>query len=71
MITALNLVAAGAGISVVPASMKGVHSRAVVYRPLGRGVRLDAPLTLAHRAADEDRATATFVELVTTLAASS
>ena len=67
MITALNLVAAGAGISVVPASMKGVHSRAVVYRPLARSVRLNAPLTLAYRAADEVGATATFVELVTTL----
>ena len=70
MITALNLVAAGAGISIVPASMKGVHSRAVVYRPLGRGVRLDAPLTLAYRTLDENGATATFVELVTSLAAS-
>ena len=70
MITALNLVAAGAGISVVPASMKEVHSRAVVYRPLARSVRLNAPLTLAYRAADEVGATATFVELVTTLAAS-
>ena len=69
MITALNLVAAGAGISVVPASMKEVHSRAVVYRPLARSVRLNAPLTLAYRAADEVGATATFVELVTTLAA--
>ncbi len=69
MITALNLVAAGAGISVVPASMKGVHSRAVVYRPLARSVRLNAPLTLAYRVADEVGATATFVELVTTLAA--
>jgi DNA-binding transcriptional LysR family regulator len=71
MITALNLVAAGAGISVVPASMKAVHSRAVVYRPLARSVRLNAPLTLAYRAADEVGATATFVDLVTTLAASS
>ena len=69
MITALNLVAAGAGISVVPASMKEVHSRAVVYRPLARSVRLNAPLTLAYRVADEGGATATFVELVTTLAA--
>ena len=69
MITGLNLVAAGAGISVVPASMQGVHSRAVVYRPLARSVRLNAPLTLAYRAADRVGATATFVELMTAIAA--
>jgi DNA-binding transcriptional LysR family regulator len=68
MITALNLVAAGAGITVVPASMKGVHSRAVTYRPLARSVRLNAPLTLAYRSADAAGATATFVDLVTSLA---
>lgn len=61
MITALNLVAAGAGIAVVPASMRGVHARAVSYRPL----------TLAYRAADAIGAVATFVELVTALAAES
>jgi DNA-binding transcriptional LysR family regulator len=71
MITALNLVAAGAGITVVPASMRGVHSRAVSYRPLARSVRLNAPLTLAYRAADAIGAVATFVELVTALAAES
>jgi DNA-binding transcriptional LysR family regulator len=69
MITALNLVAAGAGITIVPASMKGVHSRAVTYRPLANNVRLHAPLTLAYRAADDNGATATFVQLVTELAA--
>jgi len=69
MITGLNLVAAGAGISVVPASMQGVHSRAVVYRPLARSIRLNAPLTLAYRTADRVGATVTFVELMTALAA--
>ena len=37
MMTNLNLVAAGAGISVVPASMQGAHPRAIVYRPLAGG----------------------------------
>jgi len=69
MISCLNLVAAGTGISIVPASMQGVHSRAVVYRPLARSVRLNAPLTLVYRAADHIGAIATFVELATTLAA--
>ena len=33
MMTSLNLVAAGAGISVVPASMQGAHPHAIAYRP--------------------------------------
>ena len=69
MISCLNLVAAGTGISIVPASMQGVHSRAVVYRPLAKSARLSAPLTLVYRATDRVGATATFVELTTTLAA--
>ena len=69
MMTDLNLVAAGAGISIVPASMQSVHAHAVVYRPLSSNVRLNAPLTLVHRAADCVGATATFVDLVTTIAA--
>jgi DNA-binding transcriptional LysR family regulator len=50
MLTNLNLVAAGEGLSVVPASMKGVHAASVAYRPLARADRLEAPLTLVHRA---------------------
>ena len=69
MMTNLNLVAAGVGLSVVPASMQGAHPQAIVYRPLAPAVRLDAPLTLAYRAADCSGATATFVALVKSLAA--
>ena len=71
MMTALNLVAAGAGIAVVPASMRSVHVHAVAYRPLAKAMRLNAPLTLVHRGADCVGATATFVDLVTTLAGDS
>lgn len=52
MLTNLNLVASGEGLSVVPASMTGVHAAAVAYRSLPRTERLDAPLTLVHRADD-------------------
>lgn len=52
MLTNLNLVAAGEGLSVVPASMTGVHTAAVAYRALPRGQQLDAPLTLVHRPAE-------------------
>lgn len=68
MMTNLNLVAAGVGISVVPSSMQGAHPHAIVYRPLARAVRLDAPLTLAYRKADCTGSTATFVELVREIA---
>src|SRR5436190_1353971 len=46
MMTNLNLVAAGAGISVVPASMQHVHAKTVAYRPLAKSVHLNGPLTL-------------------------
>lgn len=69
MMTNLNLVAAGAGISVVPASMQGTHAHAVVYRPLA--ARLDAPLTLAWRSADCAGPTASFVNLLRSLARAS
>lgn len=53
MMTNLNLVAAGAGLSVVPASMVGQHAGAVVYRKLPASARLDAPLTLVTRQSDD------------------
>jgi DNA-binding transcriptional LysR family regulator len=62
----LNLVAAGAGVSVVPASMQGVHTHAVSYRPLA--ARLNAPLTLAYRSADCAGPTASFIALLRGLA---
>jgi DNA-binding transcriptional LysR family regulator len=49
MMTALNLVAAGTGMSIVPASMQGVHAHAIAYRTAASDVRVDAPLTLVYR----------------------
>jgi DNA-binding transcriptional LysR family regulator len=69
MMTNLNLVAAGAGVSVVPASMQGAHAHAVVYCPLAESARLDAPLTLIYRGADCTGPTATFVALTRRIAA--
>lgn len=63
MMTNLNLVAAGEGLSVVPGSMRGAHPQAVVYRPLAPSVRIEAPLTLAYRARDAGGPTGTFVAL--------
>lgn len=61
--TSLNLVAAGAGIAVVPASMSGQHPGAVVYRPLAPGTPLDAPLTLVHRSAERSGPALHFMKL--------
>ncbi|OGB06342.1 MAG: LysR family transcriptional regulator [Burkholderiales bacterium RIFCSPHIGHO2_12_FULL_69_20] len=63
MMSNLNLVAAGAGISVVPASMQGAHPHAVAYCPLADATPLDAPMTLVWRQSDQAGPTATFVAL--------
>lgn len=48
MLTNISLVAAGAGVSAVPASMKGFHDDSVVYcRIRDGGAELRPPLTLA------------------------
>lgn len=69
MLSNLNLVAAGAGLSIVPASMQGTHAHAVIYRPLEAAAGLDVPLTLAYRRAGELGPTATFIALLRELAA--
>ena len=69
MMTNLNLVAAGAGVSVVPASMQGLHADAVRYCPLASRSRLDAPLTLVYREGDDTGTTRTFIALLRQLAA--
>jgi DNA-binding transcriptional LysR family regulator len=53
MMTNLNLVAAGVGLSVVPASMGGVHPHAIRYCPLAGSETLDAPLTLVTRESED------------------
>ena len=68
MMMNLNLVAAGAGISVVPASMSSVHGHSIVYRPLPKNALLEAPLTLVYRSADQQGAMATFLALARQIA---
>ena len=68
MMTGLNLVAAGVGVTVVPASMQGAHPGAIEFRPLVESDRLDAPLTLVWRAADCTGPTEHFVALARRLA---
>ncbi len=49
MLTNVNLVASGMGVSVVPASMQGLHASQVAYCRVLDRPRLEAPLTLLRR----------------------
>lgn len=69
MMTNINLVAAGAGISVVPASMQGAHAHSVTYRRLPSDSGLEAPITLAFRSDAAQGVTATFLALARASAA--
>lgn len=68
MMTNLNLVAAGVGLSVVPASMAGVHPHAIRYLPLAGSESLDAPLTLVTRQDEDSLPAQQFAALVRTQA---
>ncbi|MET3477923.1 LysR family transcriptional regulator [Variovorax atrisoli] len=68
MMTNLNLVAAGVGLSVVPASMHGVHAHAIAYARLADGGQLDAPLTLVSRSEEDNLPAQNFAALLRRLA---
>jgi DNA-binding transcriptional LysR family regulator len=68
MMSNLNLVASGAGITIVPASMRGAHPRSVVYRTLPAHAAIEAPINLAYRKDDVHGTTATFLSLARRLA---
>jgi DNA-binding transcriptional LysR family regulator len=53
LMAAVNIVAAGGGISFIPASMQSLHREAVVYRPLAPGLLPRLPLYLVYRT-DQD-----------------
>ncbi|WP_339490841.1 LysR substrate-binding domain-containing protein [Pseudomonas sp. EL_65y_Pfl2_R95] len=64
MLTNVSLVAAGAGISVVPASMRGFHEGSVVYcRIRDAKPRLVAPITLLCRSFNQSPPIINFIEL--------
>jgi len=60
--TALGLVAAGAGVCVVPASVQRLHRDDVVYRPLAEQDAV-SPITLSWRRGDSSDATALLLRL--------
>jgi DNA-binding transcriptional LysR family regulator len=63
MITNLLLVAAGAGVTVVPASMRETHAPLVTYLPIRGPHRLFAPMTLLSCRDTNNPAVASFVAL--------
>ncbi|XPG47605.1 LysR substrate-binding domain-containing protein [Variovorax sp. KK3] len=69
MMTNLNLVAAGVGLSVVPASMGGVHPHAIRYIALADSAALDAPLTLVSREGEDNLPALHFATLLRVRAA--
>ena len=61
MLTNITLVAAGVGVSVVPASMKDIHREAVFYAEPRDAPQLRAPLNLVTRIGETTPTVATFV----------
>lgn len=64
MLSTLSLVAAGLGVTVVPASMSRLEAEGVVYRPIDPRAELTAPLNLAYRRDEISAAVRRFVALV-------
>jgi DNA-binding transcriptional LysR family regulator len=65
MLTMISLVAAGVGVSAVPASMCGFHERNVVYCRIAESdATLMAPLTFVHRIDDQMPVLANFKAIV-------
>jgi DNA-binding transcriptional LysR family regulator len=70
IVSTLNLVAAGLGIAIVPASLRRMRMDGVVYRPLAGDHRPVAPLLLATRRGDTGAVVRRFVDLVKHMARS-
>jgi len=70
MTATLSLVAAGLGVSIVPASMQRLRGDGIVYRELSECRSLVAPLHLATRVGDTSSVLERFRELVLNAASS-
>lgn len=69
IVSTLNLVAAGLGVTLVPASLRQLQMPGIAYRPLNNRSGLNAPINLTCRAVDHSEAAKRFVALVRRLAA--
>jgi DNA-binding transcriptional LysR family regulator len=64
ILSTLSLVAAGLGVSLVPASLQRLHMDGVVFRRLTNEPRPIAPLNLAYRRSENSPAVRSFIALV-------
>ncbi|MET0986716.1 MAG: LysR family transcriptional regulator [Steroidobacteraceae bacterium] len=64
ILSTLNLVAAGLGVSIVPESLSRLQMDGVLYRPLANDPPLHAPLILACRRGEQSAAVQRFIDLV-------
>lgn len=62
--SALNFVAAGHGISIVPLSLSRMNLDGVTYRPLAAGTRLAAPLNVVSRRGEPSEVVRAFLKAV-------
>ena len=63
MLISINLVAAGVGISLVPASIREIRQDGIAYCPVMDAPSLIAPLTLVHRRGEARPMVTDFIEL--------
>lgn len=70
MLTNISLVAAGAGVSVVPASMNGFHRESVVYCRINARPKLVAPINLICRREEQGPVLGNFIDLAKRISAS-
>jgi DNA-binding transcriptional LysR family regulator len=68
MLISINLVAAGVGISLVPASIREIRQEGIVYCPVLDAPALVAPLTLVYRRGEARPTVTDFIELSRKLA---
>jgi DNA-binding transcriptional LysR family regulator len=68
MLISINLVAAGVGISLVPASIREIRQEGIVYCPILDAPSLVAPLTLVYRRGEARPIVTDFIELSRNLA---
>jgi DNA-binding transcriptional LysR family regulator len=68
ILSTLNLVAAGLGVTLTPESLQGLHMDGVAFRPIQSDSVLTAPLNLACRNADHSAAARQFVAMARQMA---
>ncbi len=69
LLSAVTMVAAGRGISIVPEALKSIHPSSVVYRALDDQSKFSVPLCLVCQKVRKDSPTGRFIEIAESLSA--